>query len=226
MKKLVLGSTIVLGLFLASFKSVSAAVRCETQYGGNQICVTTGQLQVNKTVYNPIKKEYVDNVFPPCNESDDKNGCDATYGYRFQTNEAVTFKIVVKNVGDNTLHNVKVTDTLPQYLFLTGETPSEFKYANLNPGESQEMTVRARVVAESQLPTRSCDFNVVDANSDENEHDKDTAKVCVGKGVLGITTLPKAGPEASIIIFGASAAFAFAGIALVKFAKKDSLILD
>lgn len=213
MKKTILVSfsTAVL-MVLLSVKPVFASVRCETQYGGNQVCVTTGALQINKKVFNPRKSDFVDNIFLPSQDTEN--------GYKFKTGvEVITFKITVKNIGDNTLHNVTVTDTLPQYLFLTGETPSIFKFTYLNPGESQEMTVKARVVAESQLVAESCVPNVADANSDEGEHDRDTAQVCVGKGVLGVTNLPKTGPESSILVLSLSAISALAGFAFVKKSK-------
>lgn len=202
MKKVALISFIVLGMVLSTAKSASAAVRCETQYGGNEVCVTTGQLQINKKIWNSDNSEWVDNL--------------SITSHKFQTGDTVRFKLTVKNVGDNTLHNVKVVDTLPNFLFFTGTTASEFKMDYLNPDESRDFEVEARVVSESQLTVdQACDVNVAEANSDEDEHDKDTAQLCVTKKVLGVTTLPKTGPANTLLILSLSLFAGISGLYLI-----------
>lgn len=188
-------------LFFLFTKQALAAVRCETQYGGNQVCVATGQLQINKKIWDPGRKEWVDNLY--------------IGDYKFKTSEVVKFKLIVKNVGDNDLRNVKVTDTLPDFLFFTGVTPFEFKFDILGPGVTEEREVEARVVAESQLKVnQDCDVNTAEATSDEGEKDKDTAKLCVTKQVLGVSTLPKTGPSKTLVLLALSAGFFLAGIVL------------
>lgn len=206
--KTFLTSSLVAGAILFSVNPAFAAVRCETQYGGNEVCVTTGRLQINKEILDPrYSGTYRDNLY--------------LTDYQFRTSDNVTFKLIVKNVGDNTLNNVKITDSLPSFLFFTGETGHEFTVEHLNPGESKEFEVKARVVSENQLVAdRTCGVNTAEVWADGNEHDKDTAELCATKKVLGVTKLPETGVNTPFIIFGASLAIAVLGIALVKVGKK------
>ena len=204
--KIVFSFLITSFVLLTLRKSALAAVRCETQYGGSQVCVSTGQLQIDKKIWNPDNQSWVDNLY--------------ITDHKFVTGETVKFRLTVKNVGDNTLHNVKVVDNLPSFLFFTGTTASEFTIDSLNPGDSRDLNVEARVVAESQLSVnQDCEVNTAEANSDEGEHDKDTAGLCVVKQVLGVTTLPKTGPSNTFLILSLSALAGLAGIALIKFTK-------
>lgn len=208
--KTVLITTLTAGaiLILLSVNKVSAAVRCETQYGGNQVCVTTGQLQINKKIWAPNYSDYRDNLY--------------VTDYQFKTADFVTFKLIVKNVGDNTLYNVKVVDSLPSFLFFTGGSVSEYTKDKLNPGEEWVISdVKTQVVSDSQLTAdRICGVNTAEVNADGNQHDKDTAELCVTKKVLGLNKLPETGVNTPVIILVASLASAFAGIALVKIGQK------
>jgi len=156
-------------VLLLSSTFVFASVRCETQYGGNEICVTTGGLQINKEILDPrYSGTYRDNLY--------------LTEYQFRTSDFVTFRLTVKNVGDNTLNNVKITDSLPSFLFFTGETKNEFTLEHLNPDESKDFEVKARVVAESQLEAdRICGVNTAEVWADGDQHDKDTAELCATK---------------------------------------------
>jgi hypothetical protein len=83
-------------LFLAN-KITFAAVRCETQYGGGETCVRTGELQINKEVWDSDNNQFVDNL----NLS----------SHRFAPGDEVIFKLKIKNVGDATFDTVHVKDT-------------------------------------------------------------------------------------------------------------------
>jgi len=208
MYKKILGAILVsLILVFLSAKSLLAAERCEIQYGGGKICVRTGELQIDKEIFDPDENGYVDNMGP-----DD---------HLFQTAEEITFKLKIKNVGDETLNDIDVTDTLPSYLFLSGGTDDSFEIDDLNPDETEERTVKATVVAESQLPgdkSLICVVNTAEAKAGD-EHDKDTAQLCIGKKVLGVTTLPKTGSPFIIPALIISDLSGLAGLALVKISK-------
>jgi len=208
-------------LFFASVIPLKAAVRCETQYGGGETCVRTGELQIDKEV---------------CKAKTDSSGrfleCDLDHDEfidnfniddpRFATNQEIVFKLKIKNVGDDTLFNIDVTDTLPDYLFFSGGSTGEFTIDKLNPGEEFVKFIRTRVVAESMLPAEKsliCMVNTAEAEADNGEHDKDTAQICIGKKVLGITTLPKTGSSdlgTALLVSTISGLF---GLGLIKFAK-------
>lgn len=164
--------------FLFLVKPVSAAVRCETQYGGTQVCVTTGQLQINKEVFDPQNQKYVDNL--------------GINDYKFSPGELISFKLSIKNVGDATLGNVAVTDT-PQAGFLDLATGAlNFNLTNLAPGETRQQELKLRVVDESKLPQNNiiCIINAAEANAD-NSHDRDTAQICLERKALGVTSTPE-----------------------------------
>jgi len=206
--KVFLATLLAAGAILLSSDSVFAAVRCETQYGGNEVCVTTGELQIDKEILDPrYAGAYKDNLY--------------LTDYLFKTSDYVTFKLTVKNVGDDTLNNVRITDNLPSFLFFTGETPREFTIDHLNPDESESFEVKARVVAESQLEAdRICGVNTAEVWADGDQHDKDTSQVCATKKVLGVSVLPETGDNTPLIIFGASLAIAMLGLGLIKVGRK------
>ncbi len=204
--KFLLPSILVLSAFLISPVSAKAAERCESQYGGGEICVKTGELQIDKEVWDPDSGRFVDNL--------------GIQNHKFTTAEIVTFKLNIKNVGDETLHDIEVTDTLPDFLFfIEGETGS-FKIDRLNPGESFEKTLKAQVKAESELTIPTvCVVNTAEARAGE-EHDKDTAQICLTKKVLGITTLPKTGAGSLIYILIFTLFTGFVGLLLIRLNRK------
>lgn len=190
-------------LVLSSNKAV-AAERCETQYGGGETCVRTGELQIDKEIYDPDNGEYVDNLGPN--------------DYLFKTAEEITFKLKIKNVGDDTLFDIDVKDMLPSYLFFSSGSSDSFEIDDLNPDDSVERTIKATVVAESQLPgdkSLICTVNTAEAKTGD-EHDKDTAQFCIGKKVLGITTLPKTGSNLLLVAGILTIISGTAGFALLK----------
>ena len=164
-------------------KPTLAAVRCETQYGGTQVCLTTGQLQVNKEIFDPQNKKYVDNL--------------GINDYKFSPGELLSFRISIKNVGDAVLNKVTVTDT-PQAGFLDLATGAlNFDLIDLKPGETRQQELKLRVVDESKLPQNNviCIINAAEASA-ENHRDRDTSQICLERKVLGVAVvkeLPKTG---------------------------------
>lgn len=202
--------SLVAGAILSSVNSVSAAVRCETQYGGNQVCVTTGELQIDKEILDPRDSSYKDNLY--------------VTDYRFQTADFVTFRLTIKNVGDDTLRDIEVVDTLPSFLFYTGGSVSGYTKDALNPGDTWTIEVKTQIVSESQLVVdRICGVNTAEVWADGDQHDKDTAELCAAKKVLGVKVLPETGDNTPFIIFGASVATALFGLALIRLGEKNSV---
>lgn len=103
--------------------NIFASVRCETQYGGGEICTTTGEVQINKAVFDPANSKYVDNLF--------------VESYRFSAGEEILFRLGVKNVGNNTLNTVHVWDNLPSHLEVASGSTDFYLY-NLAPGENRD----------------------------------------------------------------------------------------
>lgn len=193
--------------FLLTPKFSLAAVRCETQYGGGEVCVRTGQLQINKEVWSPSQKKFVDNL--------------GITDYKFASEEEITFKLKIKNVGDETFDKVYVKDTLPDYLQLTSGDLS-FEISDLTVGETEEREFKAKVVSAERFSndkTVICVVNTVEAWVGD-EKDKDTAQVCLEKKVLGVRLLPPTGPEYWLGLLLASGIFGLLGIYLLKFSKQ------
>ena len=205
-KKIFLASTILLILpFIAI--PVLAAVRCETQYGGGEVCVRTGELQLDKEVWDVEDGLYVDNM--------------GLADYKFSPGEEITFKLKIKNVGDETFDKVYVKDTLPDYLELISGDLS-FEISDLTVGETEEREFKVRVVSADKFPSGKSLICVV--NSGEawsgDERDKDTAQVCLEKKVLGVKEFPPTGPKEWFAILLFSIAAGAIGISLIKFSKQ------
>lgn len=178
-------------------KETFAAVRCETQYGGREVCVTTGQLQIDKEIFDPINNKFVDNL--------------GINDHRFVPGELVVFKIKVKNVGDAKIDKVQVSD-IPQANFFELATGSlNFDLTDLKVGETQEGEIKLRVVAQDKLPPNIiCVINGAEAVSG-NERDKDTTQLCLEIKVLGVEKgappqeMPETGAETWLIFLGGTA---------------------
>lgn len=200
---------------LIGAKSVSAAVRCEIQYGGREVCVTIGQLQVNKLVCKPVEVEEKGGKQIRCEFVDNLGLND----HKFGPGEEVTFKIKVKNVGDRTLTDVNVMDTLPN-LLTTGNGNPFFQIKELKPGEEQEREIKAKVVSADRFPANVlCVVNAVEAVSGDQK-DRDTAQLCLEKKVPVAKELPPTGPEHWFMLAVGSLLSLTAGIKLVRLSKK------
>lgn len=176
-------ATLALIAGLGFGRPVLASVTCTTQYGGGQTCVSTGQLLINKKVWDPDGKVFVDNL--------------GLSNHIFQQGEEVIFSIDIKNVGDATLDTVNFTDTLPSFLQWTGGDPLTLTINSLTPGQTVTKQIKARVLATSGIV---CPVNTASISSPQGGSDTDTAQLCVGKNVLGVTTVPKTGPEMGVLM--------------------------
>ena len=202
---------LIAGLILTS-RTTLAAVRCETQYGGGEVCVYTGELQLDKEVWNPELEKFVDNL--------------GLTDYKFAPGEKIVFKLAVKNVGDKTFDQLNLKDLLPDYLELeSGEL--EWEIADLAVDETEERRFGTRVVPVDKLPegnTTLCVVNEAEVWSGD-EKDKDTAQVCITKKVLGVTELPPTGPEDWLSTLFAILASGLAGVYLLKPRQSASKLL-
>mgnify|MGYP001613611387 FL=1 len=159
--------------FLSFVLPVFATVTCTTQYGGGQTCVSTGQLLVNKKVFNPENSQMVDNL--------------TVNDHQFKMGDEVIFSIDVKNVGDFTLNNVTFSDTLPSFLtWISGDLNSTIN--SLTPGQIRTFTVKAKVNSNGT----GCAVNTAYAAAN-GISDQDTSQVCI-KGTVP-AQIPQTGPE-------------------------------
>lgn len=177
---------------------------CEPVYGGGEVCVSKGEIQIDKTVKNPQTGAFVDNL----SLSNDP---------KYSANQTVEFHLVLKNTGKETLDKVTVTDTFPSYLTFesgTGTFDSNtktltFTVNDLQAGESRTYNVVGKVVDSSKLPADqavTCVVNQVKAVSSENQS-SDVSQFCIEKVIATtkgglpvmpaptMTKTPSTGPE-------------------------------
>ncbi|MBI4058697.1 hypothetical protein HY404_00500 [Candidatus Microgenomates bacterium] len=199
----------VIALALSAFlviKPALAAVRCETQYGGGEVCVKTGELQINKMVWDPIQKKFVDNL--------------GLNDHRFAPGEEVTFKLQIKNVGDATFAKVNVADTLPSMLTLAGGSLN-FDISDLTVGKTEEREIKAKVVEDKQFPTNKnliCVVNAAEVSGD-NQKDKDTAQLCLERKAAPVPAkkLPPTGNQSWIFVIASATVSLLTSFYLLKF---------
>ena len=186
-------------VFLASPGVASAAAGvyggygapCQPVYGGGEVCVSKGNILINKAVQNPQSGAFVDNL-------------SRTNDPRFSPGQDVIFQLAIFNTGSENFSEVTVTDTFPGFLnFVSGpgsfNEPARtltFKIQDLKAGESETFNIVARVVDNSLLPQNeavSCDINHVRAVSGENES-TDLSQVCAEKVITttkgGLPVMP------------------------------------
>ncbi|MBI3558947.1 DUF11 domain-containing protein [Candidatus Gottesmanbacteria bacterium] len=183
MKKLFLLVPLISLIFLmvSGGRPVLATVSCTTQYGGGQTCVATGQLLVNKKIWDPASQVFKDNL--------------GLADHRFQAGEEVIFSIDIKNVGDNTLNNVQFADTLPAFLVWSAGDALSSAINTLTPGQTITKVIRARVI-NNLAAAVTCDRNIAVATAPEGISDRDTAQLCAGTVPKAI---PAAGPEMAVL---------------------------
>ncbi len=195
MKKII-NITIIIFLALASLafnKQTQAEVYCDDQYGGN--CREI-ELQIDKLIYDPESNNFVDNL--------------GINDYKFGNGEQITFKLKIKNNGEETFKHIDVRDYLPDYVqHLNGDLSFEITDLVVNETEEREITVK--VVNADKMPEGKSIICVVNKAEAWNgsDSDSDTAQFCIEEKVLGMTTIPKTGANLISAIILLIVAFSF-----------------
>lgn len=210
-KSLILSLSALSFLLLAGTANASGSVRCETQYGGGQVCVTTGNVQIDKKVCDIAtlncdpEENYRDNMFRT--------------DHLFTVGDKVIYRLEVTNVGNETLSTVNVTDTLPEYIsYISGGL--SYTINNLQPGATDIHRIDA-TVPDSIPAGIFCDertTNTATVSSGNEPSDTDKAQICVAKQGQAVTTVPEAGPELWQLYLASSLLLAGSGIYLKKLA--------
>lgn len=175
MNKLLSTIAIILGGFLLLSSTVFAQTECQPIYGGGQTCVQNGDITMNKTVQKPDATGFVDNL--------------SINDPKFRPDQAVTFRLTVKNNADSASQKITVKDTFPQYLtfvegpgkFDTNTRIMTFDIDKLNPNETKTYTVKGKVAPLNQIPANqnvSCIVNQASATSN-NRESVDNAQFCI-----------------------------------------------
>ncbi len=205
----------VLGAFVMAPK-VNADM-CTTQYGGTTTCQAS-DLTINKKVQNPISNVFVDNL--------------TTTDPTFAPGNQVLFQLTITNTSGQTFDPVTVHDIFPPYVtFVAGpgtyDRPGQpggtltFTLNKLIAGETRTVEILGKVVDANQLPSTPSLFCVINTGnvSALNRSDSDTAQLCIGQRVLGVSTLPVAGFN-DIALLLPFAGVGLSGIVLLKGKKR------
>ena len=197
MKKYLFSLVSILFLVFVSSANASSGVYggygapCQPVYGGGEVCISKGNILVNKTVQNPQTGAFVDNL----SLSNDP---------RFGAEKSVTFQLTITNTGSVDFSEVTVTDVFPSYLdFVSGpgsyNQPNKtltFKIQDLAAEEAEVFNLVAKVTSEGNLPKDQavvCVINQVKAVSADNESN-DLSQVCIEKVITvtkgGLPVLP------------------------------------
>ncbi|MDP3941397.1 MAG: hypothetical protein Q8Q49_03755 [bacterium] len=182
---------------------------CPTQYGSGNACPSQ-EISVDKTVQIPGSKTYVDNL--TINDA------------KFSANSTVSFRIVIKNTGSDTIENLNAEDTLPEQIdFVSGSGKFDknsrklsFTIDKLHPDEEKLYVIQAKVVADEKLPQDqgvTCAANQVSVKFKDRTV-IDTSQFCIVKEMIpgetkgGLKVFPSpqskstppTGPEALALI--------------------------
>lgn len=223
MKKIVSYLLILSGLFLL-FTNMADAKECQTVYGGGEVC-ETGELSLDKKVFNPKTNEYWDNI-------DSKD-------YTFAPGEEVKFSLHIKNISNIKVDSARINDDfdrLDDYMVYVSSDKGDYRaavtdhkvkfdFGGLEPGAEATVYFVARFKEESKLPVgTTCITNAahayshVDANSDS-----DYATFCVKatNGKIITNKTPDTGFDLSNILV--IEALAFAGLGSIAWRKAKSI---
>jgi uncharacterized repeat protein (TIGR01451 family) len=166
-------------------------------------------ISIDKAVTRPGTSDYVDNL--------------SVSDTRYSANQEVMFRLIVKNTSDREIKNVRIVDTMPQYVDLL-EGSLDQNIGTLKAGEEKTYYIKARTVEQNVLPDdRSviCLLNKVTVTGDRTStsgsvSDVDSSQFCVEKEVsqasttTTVTKVPAAGMPAGMGLV----ALQIAGIAL------------
>ena len=223
MKKIISYLLIVTGFFLF-FTNLASAKECHTVYGGGEVC-ETGDLSLNKQVFNPEANQYWDNI-----DAGD---------YTFAPGEEVKFKLRVKNISDIKVDSVRINDDfdrLDDYMIYVSSDKGDYRaeatdnkikfgLGGLDPDESVTVYFVARFKAESELPVgTTCITNAAHAYSHSDDvSDSDYATFCVkaDHGKIITKSTPATGFDLSTIL--ALEALAFVGLGALALKKAKSI---
>ncbi|MCL4398021.1 DUF11 domain-containing protein [Patescibacteria group bacterium] len=223
MKKIIILYLLVFLVALIS-RPIFASVSCTTQYGGGQTCVSTGELLVNKKVFDPVSQTFVDNL--------------GRTDHVFAIGEEVTFSIEVKNVGDAPVNDITVTDTLPNFLTWTGGDPLVSTISSLGAGESVTKTIRTKVVstfgsgvvcANNLASVEATITSTSTATAPVSDPQTDTAQLCVNLPTAAPTVVtptptppvtPPTGPSDWLLLLSSPAWLGGIGFYLKKLGSK------
>lgn len=156
--------------------------------------------------------EYVDNL--------------GTADFKFKPGDEVSFQLKVKNATNQTLDSITIQDFLPpslEPLEGPGNYDDKSRVITIDAGsfainEEKFYLIKMRVISQDKLPADKgllCELNKAVAKSGSITDD-DVAQFCIEKQVVGVKTVPSAGPEMGIIILIGEGGMVLTGLYLTQ----------
>jgi uncharacterized repeat protein (TIGR01451 family) len=138
----------------------------------------------------------------------------------FFEKDVIEFQIKVENTGKETLNNIKVRDTLPKYLGLIFNPGTfnekgnlvEWTIDKLDPGQSKEYLIRAKIKDSTKISVLTKETNNVEAKVD-NLSDSDNASYFIGKNTVPNTGASDLIVKTILVTLTASGGFYFRKLA-------------
>lgn len=172
-------------------------------------------ISIDKAVTRPGTSDYVDNL--------------SVSDTRYTPSQDVWFRLIVKNTSDRDINNVRIVDTMPQYIDLV-EGSLDQNIGTLKAGEEKTYYVKARTVGQGALPADRgviCLLNKATVTGDRTStsgtvSDEDSSQFCVEKQVNEtgttsvVTKVPSAGMPDGIALVALEVSGVVAGFALKK----------
>lgn len=168
---------------------------CNPLYGGGETCIQEGKLILDKKVLNPKSvdtkggqiEEFVDNL--------------SINDPKYKPEQTIRFQLVVTNTGTAALTNIKIEDTMPDYVTdVSGEgtfnkTTKVYTQTidKLDANTSRTIIITAKVAPEAQLPKNDgvvCVINHATAKT-SNDLTEDNSQFCIEKTLLPKKDLPE-----------------------------------
>lgn len=179
---------------------------CEIIYGGGELCQKQVKFTIEKQVLSPIKGgTFVDSL--------------STNDPKFAPDQNVTYKVIIKNIGDVAIDTLDVADTFPQYVsFVSGpgnydnnSQTLKFSVQKLQPGKTVTFTIVGKTANDAALPqdkTVVCPVNTVKAAENNGNTASSSTQICIEKNIVvsgqvppkvyqtpPMQTTPSTGPE-------------------------------
>lgn len=162
---------------------------CQIIYGGGELCQKQVKFTIEKQVMSPTKGgSFVDSL--------------STNDPKFAPSQDVTYRVIIKNIGDVAIQQLDVTDTFPQYVsFVSGPGNFDqnaqtlnFTIQNIDPGKTVTYTIVGKTADTINLPqdkTVVCPVNTVKAMDQNGNTASSSTQICVEKNVVSQQPSPK-----------------------------------
>lgn len=195
MKKIL--AIILLTLLVIALKPQTANADCSQIYGGGENCTTSNSFSIQKLVQKPSKGggNYVNSL--------------SINDPKYTPKQNVSFQVMVKNTGSQTIPSLTVTDTFPQFVsFVSGpgnfDTTNKtltFTVSNLNQGQSVTYTIVGKLADSNLMPVDQavlCLVNQVNGTDNNGMTNSSSSQFCIQKTVLGASVPPKVLPAPKV----------------------------